>query len=530
MATISKLNVILSATTAKFHAGMKRAIKPLRAMREAVTKTTKRVGLMGAAMTAAAAAGLVLITKRSLENIDALAKLSDRIGIATEDLQTLRHAAGLTGSSAAAMDKSLETLTRRLGEAAVGSGEATRGLEMLGLSAEDLMKKSPARAFEDIAEQIVKLDTKAEQAAAAYYLLGRAGIQMLNTLRLGKKGLQDARDDIDKVGAAISRMDAAKVENANDALRRLWLVLTDIGNKIAIELSVYIEAAAEKLIDMAAASGGAGGIISRSMDMAIEAVRALGNTLGETQIAFLRLQQSALTGYMVFADIARDLMETFSFTGKWAQWRAVAWENSVQDAASAIGALEDKIKSLKKTGPAKWGDDWANSLLAIKKAAEATAQAIVNAMGGGGGGSDETPQPLEGNKGLRRLLKEGLAIAKSLRTPMEIYEDTITQLDKVLEVGGITWELYARGVEKARKALEATAKTAAKIELPQALVRGSSAEISFRHQTEASKGAGNVQGQQLAEAKETNAWQKEIAKFLKNMRDDQRNPPDFIGR
>ena len=96
-----------------------------------------KIGLTFATAGTAAAAAL---TKMSMQNIDALAKTSDRLGIATQSLAGLQHAASLAGVENKTLEKSLQNLAIGVSDAADGSGIAKDALIELGLSAATLEK------------------------------------------------------------------------------------------------------------------------------------------------------------------------------------------------------------------------------------------------------------------------------------------------------------------------------------------------------------------------------------------------------
>lgn len=58
---------------------------------------------------------------------------------------------------------------------------------------------------------------------------------------------------------------------------------------------------------------------------------------------------------------------------------------------------------------------------------------------------------------LNNLQKQADSIVSSLLTPMERYENEISQLNELLQAGVLSWEFYARGVLSARNALEQAA-------------------------------------------------------------------------
>ena len=75
-----------------------------------------------AAFAAAAGAGMFALTRSTAQAGDNIAKLSDRLGVSTDFLQEVRHAANLSGVDMAVLDSSLVAFTKRLGEARAGSG------------------------------------------------------------------------------------------------------------------------------------------------------------------------------------------------------------------------------------------------------------------------------------------------------------------------------------------------------------------------------------------------------------------------
>lgn len=54
-----------------------------------------------------------------------------------------------------------------------------------------------------------------------------------------------------------------------------------------------------------------------------------------------------------------------------------------------------------------------------------------------------------------QTLERGKALTESLRTPLEVYQDTLADVNELLDQGAISYETYARAVEKAQKELDA---------------------------------------------------------------------------
>jgi hypothetical protein len=242
MATISTLAVNLIARTSLFEKGMRRSKTSVKSLKSTITGAVGTLARFAKGLVIAAGiGGMGFLLKRTMQTIDATAKLSDRIGITTEALVGLQHAANIAGVSTESLNKALEIFTRRMGEVKAGSGEAKRGLEALGLSAERMIKLTPEQSMGVIADRINELGTQAEKSAAAYFLFGRSGAQLLNLFEKGAEGIAAAQIEVEKLGLTFSRLDAAKVEEANDAITRLKGAMQGLVNTATIRLAPSIK-------------------------------------------------------------------------------------------------------------------------------------------------------------------------------------------------------------------------------------------------------------------------------------------------
>jgi hypothetical protein len=73
--------VNLIANTTGFKRKMTAAQKTMRVFRNTAADIARNVARIGTVAAAAAAGGLTLLTRRSFQNIDAIAKMSDRLGV-----------------------------------------------------------------------------------------------------------------------------------------------------------------------------------------------------------------------------------------------------------------------------------------------------------------------------------------------------------------------------------------------------------------------------------------------------------------
>jgi tape measure domain-containing protein len=127
--------------------------------------------------------------------------------------------------------------------------------------------------------------------------------------------------------------------------------------------------------------------------------------------------------------------------------------------------------------------------------------------------TDQAKQAAEdAKKHMDQMRQKGEQLTKSLRTPAEVWKDSVNEMNQLLEAGTIDWQTYTRGIEEATQALEKTAK-ATKLSTPDrpvgGVVQGTAAARS------AEFAAQNEMNKLAAEAKQ----QTELAKQAKAQRD-----------
>lgn len=255
MPSLGNLFVNIGAKTDGLTRGVDKAEGKVTRLGRVVRRAAGNVAKIGAAAGIAGAALVTAFVTKGLKAIDSLAKMSDRIGIATENLQGLRHAAELTGVQAATLDMALQRMTRRVAEAAKGTGEAQDAIKELGLAAEDLAKMSPDEAFREIAGAMSNVTSQSDRVRLAFKLFDSEGVALVNTLRLGKQGLEEAQRELEAFGVLLNRVDARKVEEANDSFTRMGLITEGIRNRLTVELSPVITAVAKHISSAFTAAG-----------------------------------------------------------------------------------------------------------------------------------------------------------------------------------------------------------------------------------------------------------------------------------
>ncbi|WP_086620088.1 phage tail tape measure C-terminal domain-containing protein [Erythrobacter tepidarius] len=223
-----------------------------------------RIRIAAAAMAAAFAAGVVTMVRSGLELIDSQAKLAQSIGTTVASVQTLQWAGELAGVSMGEIEQATFQLTRRLSEAAAGSGTAVGALQRLRLSAAALQALPVDQRIIAIREALERFVPPAERAAVASDLFGNRAA--LAFMRIDTATLQQATRDVADFGVAVSQSDAAAIEEAGDAIARLQLVWQGLVNQLTVAAAPVLTAIADGLAALARRSGVVGQAIGLLID------------------------------------------------------------------------------------------------------------------------------------------------------------------------------------------------------------------------------------------------------------------------
>tara|TARA_R110000868_G_scaffold223318_2_gene475201 strand:- start:8464 stop:10455 length:1992 start_codon:yes stop_codon:yes gene_type:complete len=203
----------------------------------------RRFAKIGAAAAVAAAVATAALFVRTAAAIDAQAKLAQSLGTTVKSMQVLERAGQLAGVNMTGIGMATKDLTRRLSQAASGTGTAVDSLKTLNLTVDELMKMPLDERVLAINNAIDEFVPAAQRAAVAGTLFGDKGAIAMG--RLDSETLRQATKDIDDFGVAIGEDAADQIERANDALSRIKLVFTGMANQLTVALAPAVEAVAD---------------------------------------------------------------------------------------------------------------------------------------------------------------------------------------------------------------------------------------------------------------------------------------------
>lgn len=167
---------------------------------------------------------------------DNLLKFSQRVGVSVEALSQLKYVAEIGGLSIETFTMAMQRSTRRIAEAAQGTGEAKNALRELGLDASKLVKLSPDRQLEAIADAMLGVENQADKVRLAMKLFDSEGVAMIQTMQGGSKEILALRKEAEALGGTLTTSQAKDFAAYNDSLVRLKTAFGDLGKALATVL------------------------------------------------------------------------------------------------------------------------------------------------------------------------------------------------------------------------------------------------------------------------------------------------------
>lgn len=309
--TIGGIEVVINADATGFHSSLNRVKQSLRDSGRELRQGANKYGAWAAAGVAAASAVAAAMVKSQMATIDALAKTADRLGLTTEALAGLQRSAQLTGADVSTLNMALQRMTRRVSEAAQGTGEAKKAIAELGLDAKVLAQLSPDEQFKQIADAMGDVAEQGDKVRLAMRLFDSEGVKLVNTLAMGSEKLEEQQRVTEKLGVALSRFDASKVESANDSLFSAGQVLEGVVNRVSVELAPVIDDISGRIFEAALQTNGFSNSIEKAFSIAITGAGYIANAFRGIEIIIAGLKVTATTGKIIWAEMIRTMAAGF---------------------------------------------------------------------------------------------------------------------------------------------------------------------------------------------------------------------------
>ena len=478
---IGNIRVNLGLDSAQFQAGLASASKNMDAMAQKASAFGVKVGLA----ISAAAAGVGAFVKMTSSSAAATGDVADRLGVAVESLQELRHAAEMSGIGVQNFDMAFRRFIRRSSEAARGTGAAKDAFKELGVSLTDNQKRmrSSEDIFNDVADAMGKIKDPANRLRLAFKMFDTDGAAMVKMFEGGSAGIKQFREQAQQLGIVLSEDAVRSSQRFNDSLSLISKTTEGFKNRVFAGIIPAFENLAARILDIsmngqvmdgvvAAISGGMN-LLARGITLVLDNLNHLVDlfkvfvaakiityitAVGGAMLTLARTVRVAGVALALVTSITRVKITTIALLAA-----AIAKLTGTYD--GMVGWLRDTGAAIMESLPEGMRDGIDNLTGALEGLlgdwkegnSEATklfgtylriSDEAVDSFGKAGEGAKAAAQKM------KEMQAEAARIFEATRTPLEQYQATIARLNELLAAGAITQDTYNRAVAQAQDAFQ----------------------------------------------------------------------------
>lgn len=201
-------------------------------------------GLAGVGLSATAAAAALAASVRSAADYgDQIDNMSQRTGVAVEELSRLQYAAKLSDTSTEALGKGIGNLSKLMVGAAAGGAESGKLFERFDISLRntDGTMRSTTEVMYDLADVFAVMPDGPEKTTLAMEFFGKKlGSELIPLLNQGSAGLREMGDEAERLGLVLNAEQAKAAADFNDQLDRLGQLSRGIGMSLGSVLIPWL--------------------------------------------------------------------------------------------------------------------------------------------------------------------------------------------------------------------------------------------------------------------------------------------------
>lgn len=368
---------------------------------------------LGAAVSVGAFTAAV---KAAAEAADQAAKMGDRFGIATEKMIGMQHASQLAHVSNEALANAMRGVALQSTEAARGNEQAWKAFERLNINALEFVKLPMDRQLSIVIDRLQGVTNVALRNALAQQTMGKAAGEAINLVAEGSEAFHKATEDAKAWGLAIDRVDAAKIEMANDAITRAEAASKGLYTTISVTLAPAISYLANRWADASAEAQGHKTEVQRGMEIVVQAVGYAANVVQGLRFAYVAVKLAIAEVADFVAQSTLSVVEFFGKIGAWTQYIpgplgvvGKAWAELAKTSTETLGniaaATAATVEEIKQELDDLAGEGlpaekiiakYREIVAAVQKEAEKIARERQALMGNGEAITDDKPKN-EGN-------------------------------------------------------------------------------------------------------------------------------------
>ncbi len=299
-------NARAQAEFEKFAHGVGQFISnPLQSAGSAVTDFMIKLGPMGLAATAAAAA-LAAIGKGLFDLVvefgaaaETTGNMADRLNLTWRETRNLEEMAQIAGVSISGLQQASFRLAESLDETSANGKKVADALHSIGVSGE-----TSGELLSGFLARLAQIPDDTQRIALAHEVLGKSSQQILPLI----KNYGELQRAVQELGPAIGDQLAGQLQKSDDALDKLNISWNRFKESIAAQVAPAVGALVDKLRDIIVET-------SKLVQSSIESARALADMVPDTLI--------------------RNLYDVGKALADWISW-SVPWIAAVRTAKAAL--------------------------------------------------------------------------------------------------------------------------------------------------------------------------------------------------
>jgi hypothetical protein len=217
---------------------------------EASISSFKNVALGATAVIAGAATSMFLLAKSSAHAAEELDNNATKLGVSTEEFQKMSFAAAQAGVSQETLIGSLGILSVHLEKAREGSKEAVSLFGKVGIKPDQIKNfKSASDLFKTLADRLNEIQDPLKKGALTKELLGRGGLMDLPLIKEGSKGINEAGEQLKRLGGILDDNTIKAGHKFNDQLEVLATIFDALKNKVGAGLFAPLSHLIDKFLE-----------------------------------------------------------------------------------------------------------------------------------------------------------------------------------------------------------------------------------------------------------------------------------------
>lgn len=440
MAFSGLIRFVLGGDSKPLEEAGKRGEKALSDLRGEFREGISSAAKWTAAMISAGTALTIHQINKSRQAIDVQAKLALSFQETFRTMAIVERASENAGVAFDKVTNAAKNLDLMIGRASQGEERAIETLNRLHLSAKDLADLPLDERIRVVNDAIRENIPQVQQAAVAADVWGAKLGHAL--MLLSGNQITQATEQTKLFGTALSEIDVAKVEAANDAVGTMAEGLQGFWMQMSVQSAPVLQALGEEFIELTEEAGGMGAVAERNFEKIINGAGFAADAVRGLHVVFLgvdtAIAKAATGAVQLYGTIAKGWVELGNLIPGVDVDYDQTWIGRFETEAEAgLSAIEKQFRDLVNAPLPSEGilQFWEDAKNRANEAAAAAVRA-KGATGGGEGGVD--PNTVNDIGGAWEELKNEVAakveiIRQGTLSEQEVLKENYIQQRKMIE-------------------------------------------------------------------------------------------------